>query len=203
MFFKVCGPLAQAIERSQCKQLKSFAKPSIGLKINQSTASRGLGRPGATSLPGMSSTASSCSSNTWTEDHHQELQENGENYPDQDNQAWWASYSVSEAAESSEYFATSLSATSSDEYGPETSPMKWWDYATNELQQAIDFFEAQHKGHQEFDTLDRSSEASCRQKTTLRREDRRQLTAKQLVKFDKEVKEFSKKYKSLTGCESD
>ena len=38
VFFKVSGPLAQAIRRSQSKQLKSFTKPKIGLQINHSTA---------------------------------------------------------------------------------------------------------------------------------------------------------------------
>ena len=107
MFFKVFGPLAQAIRRSQSKELKSFTKPKIGLQLNHSTAWRDLGRPGATLQPGMSSTTSTRSSSTWTEEHHQELQENGENYPDQDNEAWWASYSGSESAEIAAYFATS------------------------------------------------------------------------------------------------
>ena len=123
MFFKVCGPLAQ--RKSQSKELKSFTKLKIGLQFNQSTAWRGLGRPGATLQPGMSSTTSTSSSRTWTEEHHQELQENQAIDHEQDNEAWWTSYSGSEAAEIAEYFATSSSATSSDEYGPETSPIKW------------------------------------------------------------------------------
>ena len=202
MFFKVFGPLAQAIRRSQSKELKSFTKPKIGLQINHSTAWRGLGRPGATLQPGMSSTTSTCSSSTWTEEHHQELQENGENYPDQDNEAWWASYSGSKAAEIVEYFATSSSATSNDEHGPDTSPIKWWDYAPNEFQQAIDLYEAQQQGHQEFDMWDSFSEGSYRQTTRSRREDRHRLTAKELEKFDKEMKEFFKNYKSPICSES-
>ena len=65
-FFKVCGPLAQAIGTNQYKELKFFTKPKIGLQINQSTASRGLGRPRATVQLGMSSTTSIFSSSTWT-----------------------------------------------------------------------------------------------------------------------------------------
>ena len=105
-FFKVCGPLAQATGRSQSKDFKFFIKPKIGLQINQSAAWRGLGRPGATVQLGMSSTTSTSSSSTWTEEYHQELQENQEIDHDQDNEAWWASYSGSEAAKSAEYFAS-------------------------------------------------------------------------------------------------
>ena len=76
VFFKVCGPLAQATRRSQSKELKFFTKAKIGLQINQSTPWSGLGRPGATIRPGMSSTTSTSSSSTWTEEHHQELEEN-------------------------------------------------------------------------------------------------------------------------------
>ena len=142
MFFKVCGPLAQATIRSQSKELKFFTKPKIGLQINQSTAWRGLGRPGATVHLGMSSTNSTFSSSTLTEEYHQHLQENQEIDHDQDNEAWWASYSgsESEAAEIAEYFASSSSATSSDQHGPENSPIQWYDHASNESQQAIDFF---------------------------------------------------------------
>ena len=53
MFFKVCGPLAKAIRRSQSKELKSFTKPKIGLHINQLMAWRGLERPGVTFPPGI------------------------------------------------------------------------------------------------------------------------------------------------------
>ena len=48
MFFKACRPLAQAIGRSQLKELKFLTKGRIGLQINQSTDWRGLQRPGAT-----------------------------------------------------------------------------------------------------------------------------------------------------------
>ena len=83
VFFTLFRPLAQAIRRSECKELTSFTTPKIGLQINQSTALRGLVRPGATSLLGMSSAMSTSSSITWTEEHHQKLQENGESYPDE------------------------------------------------------------------------------------------------------------------------
>ena len=43
VFFKVCGPLAQATRRSQSKELKFFTKAKIGLQINQSTPWSGLG----------------------------------------------------------------------------------------------------------------------------------------------------------------
>ena len=43
--------------------------------------------------------------------------------------------------------------------------------------------------------------ASC-ETTTSRREDRRRLTAKEVEKFDKEMKEFFKNYKSPIGSES-
>ena len=58
----------------------------------------------------------------------------------------------------------------------------------NELQQAIDFYEAQQKGHQEFDIWDSSR--------------RRPLTAKEVEKFDKVMHEFFKNYKSPIGSES-
>ena len=63
-FFKVSGPLAQATGRSQCKELKFFTKPKIGLQITQSTAWRGLARPGVTVQLGMSSTTSTSFSST-------------------------------------------------------------------------------------------------------------------------------------------
>ena len=203
VFYKACGPLAQAIRRSQSKEHKSFTKPKIGLRINQSTAWRGPGRPGAALLSGMSSTTSTSSSSTWTEEHHQEHQEDD---PDQENEVWWASYSGSEAAKIAEYFATDSSTTTSsvdrDEPGPATSPISWWDYALNEFQQAIDFYKAQQQGHQEIDMWDSSSEGSRRQMTTSRRKDRCRLTAKELENFDKEMKEFFKNYKSPIGSES-
>ena len=119
VFFKVCGPLAQATRRSQSKELKFFTKAKTGLQINQSTPWSGLARPGATIRTGMSCTTSTSSSSTWTEVHHQELQEK---------------YSGSEAAEIGEYFTTNSSATSSDDNGPETSPKKWYDHAPHEFQ---------------------------------------------------------------------
>ena len=64
VFFKVCGPLAQAIGRIQSEELRFLTKPKIGLQINQSTAWRSLGRPGATVQPHMSSTTSTSSSST-------------------------------------------------------------------------------------------------------------------------------------------
>ena len=86
VFFKVSGPLAQATRRSQSKELKLFTKAKIGLQINQSTLWYTLGRPGATIHSGMSSTTSTSSSSTWTEVHHQELQEKQEIDHDQDNE---------------------------------------------------------------------------------------------------------------------
>ena len=136
VFFKVCGPLAQATGRSQSKELKFFTKANIGLQLNQSTPWSGLGRPGATIHPAMSSTTSTSSSSTWTEEQHQELQENQEIDENQDSEPWWATYSGSEAAEIVEYFTTNSSATSSDGDGPETSPIKWYDHAPHEFQQA-------------------------------------------------------------------
>ena len=140
----------------------------------------------------MSSTTSTSSSSTWTEEHHQELQENQEIDHDQDNEAWWASYSGLEAAEIAEHFSTSSSATCSDNNGPEISPIKWSDHAPDEFQQAINFYEAQQQGHQEFSMCDSSSEGSCRQTTKTRRRDRRPLTAKKLEIFDKEMKRSSR-----------
>ena len=70
------------------------------------------------------------------------------------------------------------------------------------LNKQLFFWEAQQQGHQEFDMWDRSSEGSCRQTTTPRGEDRRQLTAKEPKTFDKETEEFFKNYKSLIGSES-
>ena len=180
VFLKAYGPLAQASRRSQSKELKFFTKAKIGLQINQSTPWCGLGRPGATIHPSMCSTTSTSSSSTCTGEHHQELQENQEIDHDQSNEAWWASYSGSEADEIAEYFTANSSAMSSDDNGPETSPMKRYDHAPNEFQQAIDFSEAQQQGHQEFDMWDSSSERGCRQTTTSRREDRRPLTDKEL-----------------------
>ena len=150
----------------------------------------------------MSSTTSTSSSSTWTEEHHQRFQENQEIHNDQDNEPWWATYSGSEAAEIAEYFTTTSSATSSDNNGPETSPIKWYDHAPNELQQAIDFYEAQQQGHQEFNMWDSSSEVSCRQTTTSRQKDRRPLKAKELETFDKEMQKFFKNSKSPIGSES-
>ena len=99
VFFKVCGPMAQGTRRSQPEELKFFTKRKIGLQMNQSTAWRGLGRPRATVHLGMYSTTSTSSSSTWTQEYHQDLQENQEIDHDQDNEAWWASYSGSEAGE--------------------------------------------------------------------------------------------------------
>ena len=104
VFFKVSGPLAQATRRSQSKELKFLSKAKTGLQINQLTPWSGLLRPGGTIHPGMSSTTSTSSSSTWTEEHHQELQENPEIDHYQDNEALWASYSVSEAAEIAKLF---------------------------------------------------------------------------------------------------
>ena len=140
----------------------------------------------------MPSTTPTTSSSTWTEEHHQELQENQEIDHDQDNEPWWATYSGSEVAEIGEYFTTTSSATSSDDNGPETSPIKWYDHAPHEFQQANDFYEAQQQGHQEFNMWDSSSEGSCRQTTSSRRKDRRPLTAKELEIFDKEMERFFK-----------
>ena len=82
VFFKFCGPLAQGTRRSQSKELKFFTKAKIGLQLNQSTPWSGLGRPGATIHPGivnsMSSRTPTSSSSTWTEEQHQEVQENQE-----------------------------------------------------------------------------------------------------------------------------
>ena len=202
VFFKVCEPLAQATRKSQSKELKFFTKAKIALQINQSTPWSGLGRPGAIVHLGMSSTTSTSSSSTGTEEQHQELQENQEIVHDQDNEAWWVSYSGSEAAEIAEYFSTSSSATSSNDNGPETRPIRWYDHAPNEFQQAIDSYEAQQQGHQEFDTWDSSSEGSCYQATMSRRKDRRPLTSKELEIFDKETEKFFKNYKSPIGSES-
>ena len=185
VFFTFCGSLAQATRRSQSKELRFFTKAKIGLQINQSTPWSGLGRPGATIHPGMSSTTSTSSSSTWTEEHHQEHQENQEIDPDQDNEPWWATCSGSKEAEIAEYCTINPSATSSDDNGPETGPIKWYDHAPNEFKQAIDFNEAQQQGHQEFDMWDSSSKGSCRQTTTSRRKERRPLTAKELEIFDK------------------
>ena len=171
VFFKVCGPLAQATRRSQSKELKFFTKAKIGLQINQSTPWSGLGGPGATIHPGMSSTTSTSSSSTWTEEHDQEFQENQEIDHDQDSEPWWATYSGSETAEIAQYFTTNSSATTTDDNGRETSPIKWYDHAPHEFQQAIDFYEAQQQGHQEFDLWDSSSEGSCRPTTTSRQKD--------------------------------
>ena len=99
VFFKVCGPLAEATRRSQSKELKFFTKSKIGLRLNQSMPWSGLGRPGATIHPGMSSTSSTSFSSTWTEEQHQELQENEEIDQNQDSEPSWATYSGSEAAE--------------------------------------------------------------------------------------------------------
>ena len=194
MFFKVCGPLVQATRRSQSKELNVFTKAKIRLQLNQSTPWSGLGRPGANIRPGMSSTTSSSSSSTWTEEQNHQLQENQEIDPNQDSEPWWATYSGSEAAEIAEHFTTNSSATSSDDNGPETSPIKWYDHAPHEFQQAIDFYEAQQQGHQECDMWDSSSEGSCRQTTTSRQKDRRQLTAKELEIFDKEMEKSFKNY---------
>ena len=121
VFFMVCGFLAQATRRSQSKELRFFTMAKIGRQLNQYTPWSGLGRPGATIHPGMSSKTSTPSSSTWTEE--QELQENQEIDHDQDKEPWWATYSGSEAAEIAEYFTTTSSATSSDDNGPETSPI--------------------------------------------------------------------------------
>ena len=90
VFFKVCGPLAQATRGSQSKELKFFTKAKIGLQLSQSTPWSGLGRPGETIHPGMSSTPPSSSSSTWTEEHHQELQEDQEINQKEDSEPWWA-----------------------------------------------------------------------------------------------------------------
>ena len=202
VFFKVCGPLAQATRRSRSKELKFFTKAKIGLQLNQSTPWSGLGRPGATIHPGMSSTTSTSSSSTWTGEHHQQHQENQEIDHDQDSEPWWATYFGSEAAEIAEYFTTTSSATSCNDNGPENSPIKWYDNAPHEFQQAIDLFECQQQDHQEFDMWDSSSESSCHQTTTSRRKDHRPLTAKELEIFDKEMEKFFKNYKSPIGSES-
>ena len=202
VFFKVCGPLAQATRRSQSKELKFLTKARIGLQLNQLTPWCGLGRPGATIHPEMSSTTSTSSSSTWTEEHHQEHQENQEIDHDQDSEPWWATYSGSEAAEIAEYFTTNSSATSCDDNGPETSPKKWYHNAPHDFQQAIYFYDSQQQEHQEFDMWDSSREGSCRQTTTSRREERRPLTAKELEIFDKEMERFFKNYKSPIGSES-
>ena len=202
MFFEVCGPLAQVTRRSQSKELKFFTNANIGLQLNQSTPWSALGRPGATIHPGMSSTTSTSSSSTWTEEQHQELQENQEIDQNQESEPWWATYSGSEAAEIAEYFTTTSSATSTDDNGPEASPIKWYDHAPHDFQQAIEFYDAQQQGHQEFDMWDTSSESSCRQTTTSRQNDRCPPTAKELEIFDKEMEKFSKNYKSPIGSES-
>ena len=199
VFFKVCRSLAQATRRSQSKELKFFTKAKIGLQLNQLTPWSGPGRPGATIHPGMSSTNSTSSSSTGTEEHHQESQEIDQ---DQDKEPWWATYSGSEAAEIAEYFTTNSSATSCDDNGPETSPIKWYDQAPHEFQQAIDFYEAQQQENQEIDMWDSSSEGSCRQTTKSRRQERRPVTAKELEIFDKEMERFFKNCKSPIGSES-
>ena len=202
VFFKVCGPPAQATRRSRPKELDLFTKAKIGPQPNQWTPWSGLGRPGATIHPGMSSTTSTSSSSTWTGEHHQERQENQGIDHDQDSQPWWATYSRSEAAAIAEYFTTNSSATSCDDNGPETSPIKWYDNAPHEFQQAIDSYESQHHNDQECDMWNSSREGSCRQTTTSRRKERRPLTAKELEIFDKEMDKFFKKYKSPIGSES-
>ena len=106
------------------------------------------------------------------------------------------------SGEDRRYFTTNWSATSNDDNGPETSPIKGYDHAPHEFQQAIDFYEAQQQGHQEFDMWDSCSEGSCRQTTTSRRKDRRPLTAKELEIFHKEMEKFFKHYKSPIGSES-
>ena len=201
VFFKVCGPLAQATRRSQSKEPKFFTKARIGLHPNQSTPWSGLVRPGGTIHPGMSSTTSTSSSSTWTEEHHQKLQ-NQEIDHDQDKEPSWATYSGSGAAEITEYFRTNSSPMSRDDNGPETSPIKWYEHAPHEFQQAIDVYEAEKQGHQEFDMWDSSSEGSCRQTTTSRRKERRPLTATELEIFDKEMEKLFKNYKGPIGSES-
>ena len=203
VFFKVCGPLAQATGRSLSEEPKFFTKAKIGLQLNQSTPWSGLGRPGATIHPGMSCTNSTSSSSTWTGEYHQELQENQEIDHDQDKEPWWATYSGSEGAEIAKYFTTRSSATSCDDNGPDNSPTKWYDQAPHEFQQGIDFSESQQQDHQEFDMWDSSSEGSCRQTTTSRRQERCLLTAKELEIFHKEMEKFFKNYKSRIGSESD
>ena len=202
VFFKVCGPLAQATRRSQSREPKFFTKAKIGLQLNQSTPWTGLGRPRATIHPGMSSTTSTSSSTTWTEEYHHEHQENQEIDHDQDKEPWWTTYSGSEAAEITEYFTTNSSATSGDDNGPETSPIKWYDHAPHEFQQAIDLYESQQQEHQECDMWDSSSEGSCRQTTTSRRKERRPLTAKELEIFDKEMEKFFTNFGRPIGSES-
>ena len=108
----------------------------------------------------------------------------------------------SEAAEIAEYFTTNSSATPCDDNGPESSPIKWYDHAPHEFHQAMDCYEAQQQDHQEFDMWDGSSEGSCRQTTTSRRNERRPLTAKELEIFDKEMEKFFKNYKSPIASES-
>ena len=146
VFFNVCGPVAQATRRSQSKKLNFFTKAKIGLQINQSTPWSGLGRPGVTIHPGMSSRTSTSSPSTWTEEHHQEFYDSQEIDHDQDNEPCWATYSGSEAAEIAECFTTTSSVTSSDDNGPKTSPIKWYAHAPNEFQQAIDFMKPNNKG---------------------------------------------------------
>ena len=150
----------------------------------------------------MSCTTSTSSSSTWTEGQHQELQEDQEIDLDQDSEPCWATYSGSEAAGIAEYFTITSSAMSSNDNKPETSPIKWYDHALHEFQQAINFCEAQQRGHQEFDMSDSSSEGSCHQTTTSRPKDRRPLTAKELEIFDKEMETFLKNQKSPIGSES-
>ena len=80
--------------------------------------------------------------------------------------------------------------------------MKWYDHASNEFKQAIDYCEAQQQWHQEFSMWDSSSEGSCRQTTMSGGKDRCPLRAKELEIFDKEMEEFFKNYKSPIGSES-
>ena len=202
VLFKVNGPLAQATISSQSKELNFFTKAKIGLQIYESTPWSGLGTPGAIVQPGMSSTTSTSSSSTGTEEQPQEIHANQEIDHNQDNEPWWATYPGSEAAEIAEYFTTNSPATSSDDNQPETSPIKWYDHASNEFHQAIDFYEAQQQGHQEFDGWDSSSEGSCRQTTTSRRKDCRLLAAKELEIFDKEMEKFFKNSRNPIGPES-
>ena len=86
VFFSVSGPLVQAIRRSQSKEVRFFTKAKIGLQISQWTPWSGVGRPGATIHPGMSSTTSTSSSSTWTEEQDQKHKENQEIDRDQANE---------------------------------------------------------------------------------------------------------------------
>ena len=173
VFFNASGPLVQAIERSQSKEHKSFTKPKIRLQINQLTAWRGLRRPRANFLPGMSSTISTSSSSTCL----RSIIRNIKKMILTKNMRHGGPPIQGEKQQRSAKMLRQLSsATTNSDCGPATSPITWWDHAPNEFQQAIDFYQAQQQGHQTIVMWDSSSEGDCRQTTTSRGKHRHRPT---------------------------